>query len=300
MTYYALYLLCLTLIFTANLSLKFVAVNFLLQILLFTFLASIPAYRHGRMSYVDIAWPLGLLSMGILSAFFAKELTERSLLISSAYILMGGRMGFGALLLWSKGAFEKEFPRYMYQRRVWEKKGYTNHAFVMQKELFLQCAANCTFLLLPALVHISNPNPLSTFEIFTFGMWFFFFAMESLADYQKQMFIRSNKENRKKVCNVGLWKYSRHPNYFCEWMVWNSLILGTLSSVVHLFLSQNNPFIMILGVGILFISKMMYECLVNYTGARPSEYYSLQKRPEYKEYMNQTNQFFPWFPKNRI
>lgn len=140
-----------------------------------------------------------------------------------------------------------------------------------------------------------NKNPvLSSLEILGYALWLFFFLIESLADYQKQKF-QMNKDNRKGVCTVGLWKYSRHPNYFAEWMVWNSIILASLASVFE-FYGESKIGAFLFLVGLLFISKLMYECLVNYTGAKPSEYYSMQKRPAYKDYMQSTNKFFPWFP----
>ena len=53
----------------------------------------------------------------------------------------------------------------------------------------------------------------------------------------------------------------------------------------------------LLGLGLLFVSWVMYLSLVYLTGAIPSEYYSLKKRPEYKNYKERVNMFFPWFPK---
>ena len=44
----------------------------------------------------------------------------------------------------------------------------------------------------------------------------------------------AKQKNKKALCNVGLWKYSRHPNYFGEWMVWNSIILITVPNVLNM------------------------------------------------------------------
>ena len=96
--------------------------------------------------------------------------------------------------------------------------------------------------------------------------------------------------NHLQVCNVGLWKYSRHPNYFSEWMVWNGLIIAAIPSWLAL---QGSELWLLLGLSLLYASKAMYTTLVYITGAVPSEYYSLKKRPGYQLYQQQTNRFFP-------
>jgi steroid 5-alpha reductase family enzyme len=131
------------------------------------------------------------------------------------------------------------------------------------------------------------------------GLWLLSFGLESLADKQKNSFIAMNVKtgNKRALCNVGLWRFSRHPNYFFEWMVWNSLIVIALPSLMTLWGSE--PLIIMLGlVGVLLMaSRVMYTTLVYYTGAVPAEYYSVQKRPQYKEYQRTTSMFFPKKPK---
>src|SRR4051812_18222629 len=151
-TSYFLYAICFLTILCSGHFLNFALTNFFVQIVLFILLAAIPAYRYKRMSYVDIAWPFGLMALGILNLVFAPEHTTRVLIISAIYILMGARMGLGALLLWSKGHFQKEFPRYQYQRLMWAKKGPYNENLTLQKEVFLQAAANSSFLALPLFI----------------------------------------------------------------------------------------------------------------------------------------------------
>jgi steroid 5-alpha reductase family enzyme len=111
---------------------------------------------------------------------------------------------------------------------------------------------------------------------------------------------------RNQVCDIGLWKYTRHPNYFAEWMVWNGLIVMAIPSwldlrdvQVGLFNEQvDQIFWLLIGVGLIYVSRMMYITLVYATGAIPSEYYSVKKRPGYKEYQKQTNLFFPGVKKS--
>ena len=125
------------------------------------------------------------------------------------------------------------------------------------------------------------------------------FCNGHIADIQKQKFLKKAflEKRKKQVCDIGLWKYSRHPNYFAEWMVWNSLILSSLPSFFYFKISESSLVSLGLLISILYLSIIMYNTLVYYTGAIPSEYYSLKKRPDYKEYKKKTNMFF--FGKNQ-
>ena len=119
--------------------------------------------------------------------------------------------------------------------------------------------------------------------------------MKSVADIQKLTFLPKmmNAGDRNSGSNVGLWKYSRHPNYFAEWMVWKGLIIAAIPSWLALYEAESFIIWVLLGAGLLFASWKMYTTLVYHTGAEPSEYYSVQKRPEYKAYQQTTNMFIP-------
>ena len=83
-------------------------INLLVQAILFTIVVCIPIYKTGRMSYVDIAWPWGLVLLGIISFIFSDGYWVRSLLVSGMVILVGLRMGLGAVKMWRSGYLEKE------------------------------------------------------------------------------------------------------------------------------------------------------------------------------------------------
>ncbi len=270
--------------------------NGLLQLLLFALVVCLPTWRTGRMSYVDIGWPWGLVLIGVFSWFYGEGDAIRVAVVSIAYIFAGGRMGFGALKMWRLGLLKKEFARYEYQKRRWQKAGKTNTPLVMQVEAILQGLANASFLAFPAFIIAANPTAtISIFEVIGLAMWLGAFALESVADMQKLNFLKQMKTlgEKNKVCNVGLWKYSRHPNYFAEWMVWNGLVIAAIPSWLALYQQESLIIWGLLGAGLLFASKLMYTTLVYYTGAVPAEYYSVQKRPEYKTYQQTTNIFFP-------
>jgi steroid 5-alpha reductase family enzyme len=291
-----LFLLGLGLILWSATFFKLALLNSLGQGALFTVVVCIPIWRTGRMSYVDIGWPWGLVLLGIISFCFSEGYWLRSLIVSSVVILIGLRMGLGALKMWQLGLLRKEFPRYQYQRMVWKEEGKNNTALALQIDAIAQGLANASFLAFPIFIIASNRNQeFSVLEVVGFVIWILAFAMESIADLQKVGFLRAMKKagKQRQVCNVGLWKYCRHPNYFSEWMVWNGLIIAAIPSWFSLRGAESDPVWFLLGLGLLLASKFMYATLVYTTGAVPSEYYSIQKRPDYKDYQQQTNRFFP-------
>ena len=271
-------------------------VNGVAQLVLFAFVVCLPTWRTGRMSYVDIGWPWGLTVIGILTWIYGEGDSLRVAIVSIAYIFAGSRMGLGAIKLLISGHLDKELPRYEFQKKRWSKAGKINTALAMQIEAIVQGVANAAFLAFPAFIIASNPSEeISIFEIIGIVIWLASFIMESVADAQKLKFLRGMKKSgaRNTVCNIGLWQYSRHPNYFAEWMVWNALVIASIPSWLQLYPNMSVIIFVLLGVGLLMTSRIMYVTLVTYTGAVPAEYYSVQKRPAYKDYQQTTNMFFP-------
>ena len=293
---YLPYLLFFCFIYQVDIFQEMVLVNGVLQIFLFLVVACIPAYFTKKMSFVDIAWPWGLVLIGILVLFLGEGYRPRIYMVAGMYLFSGLRMGIGALILFSKGHLKSELSRYNYQRRRWNKAGYKNLNLSLQYEIMIQCFANITFLAIPAILMSTNStNSISTLEYIGVGLWATWFVLEHISDLQKQQFLKKAflEKKKKQVCNVGFWKYTRHPNYFSEWMVWNAMIISSLSSLIIAFSTDQQVVWTIICIGLFYISYIMYTTLVYYTGAVPSEFYTLQKRPNYKEYQEQTNMFFP-------
>ena len=278
-------------------------INALGQTILFTFVVCIPIWKTGRMSYVDIGWPWGLVLLGLISFVFSDGYWLRSLVVSGVVIVIGLRMGLGALKMWQLGLLDREFPRYQYQRVLWKEEGKQNTALALQVDAISQGLANASFLALPVFLIASNGSQnFSLIEFVGLVIFIVAFTMESVADYQKLAFLTKMKKEgkQKQVCNVGLWKFCRHPNYFAEWMVWNGVLIAAIPSLLAIdplsinLLSNNfNDGLWLTLACLVYASWAMYKTLVYTTGAVPSEYYSVQKRPGYKEYQQQTNRFFP-------
>jgi len=227
----------------------------------------------------------------------------RKMIVSAAYIVSGLRMGLGGIMLAVKGHLGQELPRYQYQRQRWARRGVTEDnklmfQFTMQCEIFVQCVANMGLLSVPLMLQSAGylTGSLTLVEMVGWGLWCASLAWEHTADMQKLSFAKECKKSGRKggVCNIGLWQYCRHPNYFGEWMVWNSLVLASLPSAMAMFNIETFMLVKIgLTLGLVQVSQAMYNCLVYYTGAIPSEHYSLIKRPDYAQYQKQVNMFFP-------
>ena len=295
------FIACWILLLNSNNFQSLALINGIGQLVLFLFLVCIPIWRTGRMSYVDIGWPLGVALIGIITMILSKNLSPKIILMSSAYMIIGFRMGIGILNMWRLGLLRKEFSRYQYQKIRWTKSKKNNIQLAQQVDAISQGFANATFLSLPALMIWADSNVLNYVNNIIFlefvGLLVFILAIifESIADIQKINFNKKMKKSGKKnmVCDIGLWKYTRHPNYFAEWMVWNGLIIVSIPSYIGLYRQESFIIFAFLGLSLIYTSRIMYLTLVYLTGAIPSEYYSVQKRPDYKAYQESTNMFFP-------
>lgn len=111
---------------------------------------------------------------------------------------------------------------------------------------------------------------------------------ESLADAQLKRF-RENPANKGRVCDVGLWRWSRHPNYFFEWFGWLAYPV--------IALSPGYPW----GWAALLAPVFMYWILVHVTGIPPLEEQMLRSRGDrYRDYQSRTSRFFPLPPKEAV
>jgi steroid 5-alpha reductase family enzyme len=111
------------------------------------------------------------------------------------------------------------------------------------------------------------------------GIWAFGFAFELIADRQLQAF-RDNPANRGTLIKSGLWRYSRHPNYFGEAVLWWGIFIIACS----------------VGLGwITFFAPLFITLLIRFVSGVPLLENKYKNRPEFQHYMKETNVFAPWF-----
>jgi steroid 5-alpha reductase family enzyme len=172
--------------------------------------------------------------------------------------------------------------RYSEMRARWK-----NH-FRLQVFWFFQIQAILIVVLcIPFLIaSINEDSGLRPVEIVGAALWLVAVCGEALADWQLKQF-RADPDNRRKVCQAGLWNYSRHPNYFFEWLVWVAFYLFALGSP--------------LGCATIYCPALMLFFLLRVTGIPLTEKLSLQSKGEaYREYQRTTSAFVPWFKKKNV
>jgi len=234
--------------------------------------------RLNFFSLVDAVWAIGIGVGAALLALFYSENLERTLFVAGLGLFWGLRLGIHLALRLSRH-FPNEDARYQSLRSLW-KQGLGWKTFLF----FVFQALTQTLFLYPFMVLALDsqdfPQPL---EILGGAIAILAILGETLADAQLKQF-KLNPAHQKKVCNVGLWRYSRHPNYFFEWLIWCGIAVAALQSSF--------------GFYAILCPVIMLILLWFITGVRPSEIQSLKSRGEaYREYQRTTSAFIPWIPK---
>lgn len=153
-------------------------------------------------------------------------------------------------------------------------------------KFFQYQAVFAVFFALPALVVSHNPvRSWTAFDTCGALLWLFGAGNAMLADWQLAQF-RAQPSNRGRTCRKGWWRYSRHPNYFFEWLHWWAYVA----------LAAGSPYWWIN----LSAPAVMLYLLLRVTGIPPTEAQALARRgDDYREYQRTTNAFIPWFPKKK-
>ncbi|MCC6141615.1 MAG: DUF1295 domain-containing protein [Nitrospira sp.] len=228
-------------------------------------------------SLADVGWCAGLVVVVAGYAWLATGETERKLLLAVMASIYGLRLG--GYILFNRVIGKTEDRRYRRVREVWR----LDEPLQMFGFFQLQAAAVALFSL-PFLAVMQNPRPpFSLWELAGVLVWVIGVAGESLADLQLTRF-RAKPWNHDRVCRDGLWFFSRHPNYFFEWVHWWAYAVMAIGSPGWL-LTWIGPLVM--GIA-----------LVKITGIPWAEAQALRTRGEdYRRYQDTTNAFIPWWPK---
>jgi len=227
-------------------------------------------------TFVDVIWGISFGSLACLAAVLGSAPVPRKLILLIAILPWSIRL-FIYLLYRTLKKFPHEDERYTQLRKAWG-----NRESFMMFGVFQFQGLLISILSLPfAAVTMDSSPHLYINEILGAVVCFVGFAGESIADQQKMDFV-SNKDNKGKTCNFGLWKYSRHPNYFFEWLVWIGIFLMSLHTAN--------------GVVFIYCPLLMLYMLTQLSGVKLAEQHSLKSRgDEYKLYQQTTSSFVPWF-----
>ena len=173
-----------------------------------------------------------------------------------------------------------EDVRYAQLRREWGDAASRRMFGFYQLQGVLQAVLATPFLIVFAASGTPGAS-LGVLEGLGFALWLTGIVGESIADRQLARF-RTDPSNRGRVCQAGLWNWSRHPNYFFEWLVWVGYAVFALGS----------PW----GWAGLLAPLLMGHFLVNVTGIPMTEALSVKSKGDaYREYQRIPSAFIPWF-----
>jgi steroid 5-alpha reductase family enzyme len=228
---------------------------------------------------VDVGWAASVGGLAIFYGLLASGNVVRRSTIALMMGIWGARLAW--FLLRDRVLNRPEDGRYA-DLRARKSVAATGDFFP-----FFQAQAFIALLLsYPAWIAAINPDPtISPLEILAVPLWLVALGGEAVADAQLEAF-KSRPENRGKTCRDGLWRYSRHPNYFFEWLVWVAYALFALHSPYG-WLAIACPLIM------LFL-------LFRVTGIPATEAQALRTRgDDYRSYQATTSVFVPWIPRTQ-
>jgi steroid 5-alpha reductase family enzyme len=228
---------------------------------------------------VDVAWALGtaVVAIGLVAAMLQESL-QRAVLLSVLIGAWGLRL---ALHLARRLRMEKEDGRYLAMKRAL---GGNRVQPVMFLFFQIQAFWAVLFALPVAAASLAPRGGLDRLDAAGAAVWLTAIGGEWLADRQLAAF-RSDPLNRGRVCREGLWRYSRHPNYFFEWTHW----------LAYVPIGFGSPCWWATIAG----AALMYLFLNLVTGIPFTEQQALRSRgDEYRDYQRRTSRFFPMLPRS--
>lgn len=237
------------------------------------------ALRTGRSGWIDAIWSFATGGFGAVAAlvpFAGGEISARQMLVAALALFWSLRLGIHIAIRTSHGGDD---PRYRQLREEW------GSTFRSRLFWFLQIQALVALALaLSIAVAAHNPAPGLGLSDWLGGAVLIVAVIgEAIADRQLSAF-RSDSANKDKVCDVGLWGMSRHPNYFFEWLGW----LAYAVIAVDFSGAYRWGWLALAG------SLLMYWLLVHVSGIPPLEAHMLRSRgARFRDYQRRVNAFWP-------
>ena len=240
----------------------------------FVWLLSLPTRNA---SLADVFWGPGFVLLAWLSFAQADGYLGRKLLLALLTTAWGLRLSLHiAWRNWGQG----EDRRY----QAWRAKRGESFWWVSLFTVFLTQAVLLWLVSLAVQIGQVSPTParLTGLDLGGALVWAAGFTFEAVADWQLARF-KADPANRGRVMNRGLWAYSRHPNYFGESLIWWGLFLIALATPWGWWALVSPVVITFLLLRVSVVTLLEKDIV--------------ERRPEYREYLETTSPFVPWFPK---
>lgn len=235
------------------------------------------AYFKRDNSLADIAWGMGFLLSALLNIYLSTAPSATMLLVSGLIAAWSVRLAI-YILLRNRG--KSEDFRYAQWRKDWGKNWVIRsylQVFVLQGLIMFAVFSAFFFL------HKPKSDGLVILKIAGLIIWLTGMILESVSDWQLYKF-KSTPENKGKIMRRGLWKYSRHPNYFGEALVWWGIYLVIASTPLG---------------WLAFYSPVLMTFLLLKVSGVPLLEKKYADNPDYQDYAARTSKFVPFFPQKR-
>lgn len=237
--------------------------------------------RTGNSGWVDTVWTFGLGALGVASALvpLGSDVTARQLLVAALVGVWALRLG---LHIATRTAGIQDDPRYAALARDWGSDARRQMFWLLQKQALVTIP-----LALSIFLAARNPASLGAGDAVAAALLCLAIAGAALADRQL-IACRKTAGAQAGVCDVGLWAWSRHPNYFFEWLGWLAYPLMAID------LSGGYAWGWLALVG----PACIYWLLAHVSGVPPLEEHMLRKHGDaYRAYQARTSRFFPFPPR---
>ncbi len=234
--------------------------------------------RTRNAAVVDVGWTLGVGALCVGLALCLDGDPWRRVLLGTMVGVWSLRL---ALHLVRDRLQGPEEGRYRRLREHWGARAQPRLFLFFQAQALL--AALLALAFLPGL--LDRRPALDLFDLAGAALWLIALAGETVADRQLARF-KAEPDSAKRVCERGLWRYSRHPNYFFEWLLWVAFVLPGLPGP--------------LGWAALAAPAAMWIFVVKLTGIPTSEAQALRSRGDaYRDYQRRVSAFVPLPPRER-
>jgi steroid 5-alpha reductase family enzyme len=233
--------------------------------------------RTSNAAYVDVGWAYNLGLLALLYAILGSAPLVPRVTFAAMGVFWSLRLGTHIL---RRVVGQPEEGRYAALRAHWKHNTAVKFFLFFEGQAFLDVLLSLPFVIVS--IDSGLPRALSPLQFAAIALFLLATFGESIADFQLERFKATAA--RHDVCDTGLWRFSRHPNYFFEWLIW--IAYAFFATPAHLgWLVWSAPIIML-----IFLLKV--------TGIPYTEMQALRSKGErYAHYQQTTSIFIPWFKK---